>query len=93
MLTVELKSCGNPDFGQYAPLSPNKVVQIQTLADASKACCDYIASYNLGGGNWNGGTVRHDKTIIARVSYNGRIWGPDGAEVINEEILSRDRSA
>lgn len=92
MLTIELKSCGNPDFGQYTPLSPTNIVKIKSLADAPKVCGEYIDCYDLGGGNWAGGTVRHDKTIIARVSYNGRIWGPDGTEVLDTEILNRDRS-
>lgn len=80
-LTVKLSSCGNPDFGQYAPLSPTKIIKLHTLREAIEQCKAYIASWNLGGGNWNGGQVYSDKGHIATISFNGRIWDLDDNEI------------
>lgn len=90
-LHVTLKSVGNPDFGQTPgrslPGVPVRTVEVADLAAASKACRDYIAEHNLGGGNWDGGRiVDGDKVEVGRVSYNGRVWPPgphvNGAEPI-----------
>lgn len=59
-----------------------KDVEIGSFAEASKVCREFIKEYELGGGNWTGGTVISDKgEIIARVSYNGRVWDNDGREI------------
>lgn len=77
-MLVELKHAWNPDYvGGYRALvrRPKKpqVMAVPTLAAASKACLDYIAHYQLGGGNWAGGLVTdNDGNVIATVSYNGR---------------------
>lgn len=90
-LHVTLKSVGNPDFGQNAgrslPGVPTQTVAVADLAEASKACRDYIAEHGLGGGNWAGGRiVDENKVEVGRVSYNGRVWPPgphvNGAEPI-----------
>ena len=80
-LTVNLSSCGNPDFRQYAPLSDPKIVQASTLKEASEKCRTYIAYWNLGGGNWSGGQVYKGKKQIANISFNGRIWDLDDDEI------------
>jgi hypothetical protein len=81
MMTVKLSSCGNPDFGQYAPLSPTKLLTIATLKDATRVCLIYINAWNLGGGNWDGGQIYEGKKQIASISYNGRIWDMDNKEI------------
>ena len=77
---VLLASVGNPDFGQDSrralPGVPRRTLRVTSLADASKACRMYIAHYELGGGNWLGGEVKKDGTVIAKISYNGRAWEP-----------------
>ena len=77
---VLLASVGNPDFGQDSrrsmPCVPRRTLRVASLADASKACCAYIAHYELGGGNWLGGEVKKDGKVIAKISYNGRAWEP-----------------
>lgn len=79
MYKVKLKSCGNIDFGQ----TPNKPVngamaetlKVADFAEASKKCRDYIAKYELGAGNWIGGKITDEAgKVVARVSYNGRVW-------------------
>lgn len=76
---VLLSSCGNPDFGQYAPISPRGAVDVETLKEARDCCEAYIEEFNLGGGNWDGGQVIDNKTgkKIATFSYNLRLWSVD----------------
>lgn len=81
MYTVKLSSCGNPDHGQFAPLSDTKLIRVATLEEASEKCLAYIAYWNLGGGNWSGGQVYDAKKQIAQISYNDRIWDMDDKEI------------
>lgn len=77
-LCVVLRSEGNPDFKQFAPISPPEVKPVNTLKEAADACVEYINEYELGMGNWIGGQVYHPtKGLIATVSYNGRLWKGD----------------
>lgn len=82
-MKVKLSSCGNPDLKQdpNKSRSPNKFLHVANLKDASRVCLIYINAWNLGGGNWNGGQVYEGKKQIARISYNGRIWGMDDKEL------------
>jgi hypothetical protein len=78
-MKVELKSAGNPDFGQdpNKPLygcEPNKSIVVGSLKEAKRLCLKFIKDNNLGGGNWIGGKVSNGSRIIAYVSYNGRVW-------------------
>ncbi len=74
MYKVILKSCGNPDYRQYAPISRKKTVKVKTLREAAAACVKYIDENDLGSGNWDGGQIL-DATgkQFARVTYNGRV--------------------
>ena len=82
-MKIKLASVGNPDFGQdesqALPGVPSKLLEkVPSFAVASVACRQYIRHYGLGGGNWSGGQVYDDAgKLIARVSYNGRVWPPD----------------
>jgi len=82
MILVKLSSCGNPDFRQDSKreYSPTLFVEVPTMEEASGICKEYIAEWDLGGGNWSGGQVYDDKKQIARISYNGRIWDLNGNE-------------
>lgn len=78
-LRVTLASVGNIDHGQNpaAPLygTPSSSKDVDSLLAASDACCAYIKENGLGAGNWSGGDVFDEKQkLVARVSYNGRIW-------------------
>lgn len=74
MYTMKLSSRGNPDFGQYAPLSEPETVTGETLADIVKAAERYCGFWNLGGGNWTTPAVKRDGKVIGYISYNGRVW-------------------
>jgi len=82
VFTVKLCSVGNPDFRQDPerplPGVPSVFAHVATLIEARDLCLHYIAYYDLGGGNWNGGEVVRisDGLVIGRFSYNGCLW-PD----------------
>lgn len=74
MYKMILKSVGNPDFQQYAPVSNPETVTGKTLKELLAHCERYIKYWNLGGGNWVDPIVYDGKKPIGRFSYNGRLW-------------------
>ena len=72
--TVFLRSVGNPDFAQYAPVSEPRRVIVNKLSEIRDACRSYIEQWDLGGGNWPECPVRRDGKVVGRFSYNGRFW-------------------
>lgn len=84
---VYLSSCGNPDHGQYAPLSEPEVKFAATLVEVRDLAMRYIEDNDLGGGNWNGGIFGEGRVILGHVSYNGRLWeGLDTSKEITIEV-------
>lgn len=74
-LLVIGESVGNPDHGQYAPVSNDDVAIVNSLEQGVGFCLAYICTWNLGGGNWSGGQIYdHTGKMVAYVSYNGRAW-------------------
>ena len=76
-----LSSVGNPDHNQNPNKSmfgcePNKEITVSSFKEASEKSRAFINKNGLGAGNWSGGDVIDEETgnIIARVSYNGRVW-------------------
>jgi hypothetical protein len=96
---VHLSHGPNPDLqysGGYSsgywgdtPAEGAKNVEVSTLADASDVVLAYIGRNGLGGGNWTGGQVIKGGKVVARISYNGRIWGADGSEIVPESRKPR----
>lgn len=72
--TIKLSSVGNPDFGQYAPVSPPEICEADTLQEIVAACEAYIKKWDLGGGNWKEPILREDGVAIGHISYNRRVW-------------------
>lgn len=90
-LVVEQSHAGNPDIGggYHVPMDREgrHDSDVRTLRQASMLCRLYIERNQLGGGNWTGGAVRNaEGKIVARVSYNGRVWRPDGTEVTGADL-------
>lgn len=77
-LLVACRCVGNPDFGQYSPPGPDLRQIVPDLQGAVRAFLAWVRLYNLGGGNVGMGAhvVDHHGQIIARISYNGRVWPP-----------------
>ena len=92
-MKVLLASCGNPDYRQDTDkelfgCERNKWVTVKTFKEASQQCIDFIERNDLGGGNWNGGIIVEGSKIVARVSYNGRVWeGNEFSSKAKEIIL------
>lgn len=82
-LEVTLNSCGNPDYDQSPfkglPGVEHSRRRVGSLREAAACCRRYIDENDLGGGNWSGGEVIRIATneVVARVSYNGRVWLPE----------------
>jgi hypothetical protein len=95
---VVLASRGNPDMGQderrALPGVKTMIIRVATLDAASSACRLYIEHHDLGGGNWTGGEVKSVRTkdVVAKVSYNGRVWNPGAwptAEIVGAALEAR----
>lgn len=78
LFTAKLRSVGNPDFGQYAPVSDRAVIEDITLQGILKKIEEYRERWNLGGGNWVEPKIMQGKKVIGWVSYNGRVWDRPG---------------
>jgi hypothetical protein len=78
----------NPDLrGGYwdEPIDPkNTTAEITSLKEARKVYRDWIIKNGLGGGNltMKSGQVTENDKVIARVSFNGRVWDNEGKEII-----------
>jgi hypothetical protein len=82
-LFVHLAARGNPDYYQSDDIGiPSQWKPVASLCQASRALQEFISQHDLGAGNLlygdtGTGTVRDGKgKVVARVSYNGRVWGP-----------------
>ena len=56
-------------------------VEIASLKDAVKLQNEFISKYNLRGSELTFAKIYDGKKLIARVSYNGRVWDKKGVEV------------
>lgn len=70
-LTMKLRSVGNPDFGQYASLSPSVTLTVASVEDAAQKARAYIEEWNLGSGNLPKVYVMRGRVKVARIFYNG----------------------
>lgn len=74
-MLLACKSVGNPDFGQYAPLSDAEYFIIDNFEQAGGICRAYIEMWDLGGGNFPSAPIYNQNAeLVAEVSYNGRVW-------------------
>lgn len=80
MLTLTLRSVGNPDFRQDAsrplPGVPTMTLRVDDFAQASRAAQQYIRENDLGGGNFPCAPIVDDDTgqTVGYIAYNGTIW-------------------
>jgi hypothetical protein len=65
-----LSSVGNPDFGQWAPVSDPEWVEGDTLREMRKHAEEYQQEHNLGGGNWTHPEVLEGDKVIGNFAYN-----------------------
>jgi hypothetical protein len=55
-------------------ITRGKMVNVDTLAQASQACRTYIGAKGIGNSRWSGGTLFVNSAPIGYVSYNGKVW-------------------
>jgi hypothetical protein len=67
----------------YVSLTSTEAVEAGSLTEASLAVRSFITANDLGSSDFTGGDVYDLKTnmLIARISYNGRIWDIRGCEI------------
>lgn len=61
---------------------PAEEVEVQSLEHASKVVTKWQAARGLGASSLTRGhgAVREDGRYVARISYNGKVWGTPGAK-------------
>lgn len=80
VMVVKLASVPNLDRYEGAERAiAATYVEVASFADAAAVCRRFITKHDLGSGNWSGGQVFRGLKLLARVSYNGRVWNNDGA--------------
>jgi hypothetical protein len=67
----------------YVSPTRKKAVEIQSLSEASSEVRKFIDMNGFGLSDFFGGEVYDSTTnkLIAKVSYNGRIWDINGCEI------------
>jgi hypothetical protein len=75
MYTANLYSNGNPDLGQFTPVSDRESVQAETLEDIRTFARDYIRRWDLGSGNWPLPMVYENGKSVGGLAYNMQIVG------------------
>lgn len=83
-LVISVESNPDIDGGFWSPelvmYMPQRIkIYVGSKADASKKFMQFTADHDLGAGNCPGGGLIYDDEdrYIGRISYNGRIWGPE----------------
>jgi len=61
-------------------------VVVASLREAALVCSRYRDEHNLGGRDWSGGDVKLGGKLVARVSYNGRVWDLKGKPVEGDAL-------
>ena len=75
MLTLKMKFPGNPDYGQREDIAAPFVARDICPTRLVDLAMEKRDSTGAGGGNWNAVLLKGEK-VVARISYNGRVW-PD----------------
>lgn len=69
------------DAGWYKPCA--------TLNEAAVLVRNYIRLGGFGSSEWcdktNGNVYNHDGKVVARISYNGRVWDKKGKEITDTD--------
>lgn len=67
----------------YVTLTRRRAIEVRSLADASLEVRRFIDMNGFGSSDFFGGEVYDFATnkLIAKISYNGRIWDTNGCEI------------
>jgi hypothetical protein len=86
--SVKMRTHGNPDFGQYAPISEPDTFEADTLEALRAKVRGYIGFWSVGGGNWPSPVVYKGGKRIGYLSYNLRLWaGARGSWTVSDKPI------
>ena len=72
--TIRLTTVGNPDFGQYSPITDPETATAETLPELKEKIREWQNFWQVGGGNWTDPIIRKNGKPVGTMSYNCRIW-------------------
>jgi hypothetical protein len=79
---LELEAVPNPDHSRERHSGIVKIkkhrVPVSSFSDARVKVASFIEDNDLGGGNFVPAKIYLEDVEIAYISYNGRLWNPDG---------------
>jgi hypothetical protein len=78
---VDLETVGNPDFGQYAPITDPTTLRAASFDELKAALREWMRDWNVGMGNWTNPTLYLDNKPLGFLSYNLRLWETEEREV------------
>lgn len=84
--TARLRSVGNPDFSQYAPVSNPETVEADTLDEIVQKWVTYQTDWNLGGGNCPEILVKEGEKVVARLGFLRTIQHPKRKRPLSAEF-------
>jgi hypothetical protein len=72
----------------YVSLTRKKAVEVESFTAASIAVRKFIELNDYGSSDFLGGVYNSTTNkLIAKVSYNGRIWNADGQEIVSPSYV------
>lgn len=74
---TQLRGVGNPDYRQFADVAPPVRLWADSVEQLAKLAVLYRNIFDLGGGNWGGGTVFdsiNGNQAVGRIAYNGKVF-------------------
>lgn len=82
---IRVTTKGNPDFGQYVPITNPEILTADSLPELKKKVSKWKNEWGVGMGNWTMPLVRKDGAPVGYMSDNGRLW--------NQEFMDTDDDA
>ena len=76
---ITITTVGNPDRGQYAPITARETLTAHTIKDLRAAVRMFQHFHDIGGGNWTIPPLLLNGNHIGFMSYNGAVWSEQGA--------------
>lgn len=85
-LAITIETVGNPDFGQYAPVSDPVELSTDAWSSMVTAIRRHQDEWMIGGGNWTNPVLFRNGKPFGTVSYNCRVWDIGKAWDVADEL-------
>ena len=73
---IKCRTVGNPDFGQYAPISVPEIMEAETIDELRIKVQGYMDKWSVGTGNWPNPVVKADGKRYGKMYCNGVVLAP-----------------